>query len=94
MESLFALISIAIECRYHQLLPGQSRPREMTAVVGDGDRPRRINKETAVAEAAGRAVDSTVVGTNVRAGSQRVYLDPRVERIVREAPCSTLILNI
>lgn len=47
-----------------------------------------------IIERAGQAVDLMVVGTNVRAGTQRLYLGPRVERIVREAPCSTLIVNV
>lgn len=47
-----------------------------------------------IIERAGHDVDLMVVGTNVRAGTQRLYLGPRVERIVREAPCSTLIVNV
>lgn len=47
-----------------------------------------------IIERAGQAIDLMVVGTNVRAGTQRLYLGPRVERIVREAPCSTLIVNV
>lgn len=47
-----------------------------------------------IIERAGQDVDLMVVGTNVRAGTQRLYLGPRVERIVREAPCSTLIVNV
>jgi Kef-type K+ transport system membrane component KefB len=38
-------------------------------------------------------VDLIVVGTGVRAGSQRLYLGPKVELLLREAPCSVLVLN-
>jgi len=37
--------------------------------------------------------DLLVLGTNVRAGSTRLHLGPRVEYLVRHAPCPVLILN-
>ncbi len=39
------------------------------------------------------AADLLVLGTNVRAGSSRLHLGPRVEYLVRHAPCPVLILN-
>ena len=47
-----------------------------------------------VVRRASRSVDLMVVGTRLRAGTRRLFLGPRVERIVSEARCSTLILNI
>jgi nucleotide-binding universal stress UspA family protein len=38
-------------------------------------------------------VDLIVLGTGVRAGSSRLYLGPKVERLVAEAPCSVIVLN-
>lgn len=68
---------------------GEMRGVEVaTEVVMGGPMARNI------VERAGQAVDLMVVGTSARAGTQRLYLGPRVERIVREAPCSTLIVNV
>jgi nucleotide-binding universal stress UspA family protein len=38
-------------------------------------------------------IDLIVVGTSVRAGSQRLYLGQKVERLLVEAPCPVIILN-
>lgn len=37
--------------------------------------------------------DLVILGTQVRAGSRRLHLGPRVERLVREAPCPVLVFN-
>ncbi|MEX2570260.1 MAG: cation:proton antiporter [Gemmatimonadota bacterium] len=34
-----------------------------------------------------------VLGTNVRAGSERLFLGPRVERLIQLAPCPVLVFN-
>jgi nucleotide-binding universal stress UspA family protein len=39
-------------------------------------------------------IDLIVVGTGVRAGSQRLYLGPKVEHLLAQAPCPVIILNI
>jgi nucleotide-binding universal stress UspA family protein len=39
-------------------------------------------------------VDLIVLGTGVRAGSGRLFLGPKVERLVTEAPCSVIVLNV
>jgi nucleotide-binding universal stress UspA family protein len=49
---------------------------------------------TNVVRRASRSVDLMVVGTSLRAGTRRLFLGTRVERMVTEAPCSTLILNV
>lgn len=38
--------------------------------------------------------DLIILGTSVRPGSDRLYLGPRVERILREASCPVLVLNV
>ena len=38
-------------------------------------------------------VDLIILGTDVRPGSGRLYLGPRVERILEEAPCAVLVVN-
>jgi Kef-type K+ transport system membrane component KefB len=44
--------------------------------------------------AAKEGVDLIVVGTNVRVGSSRLFLGPRVERILNNAPCPVIVLNV
>lgn len=41
-----------------------------------------------------RSVDLMIVGTNVRAGTQRLFLGPKLERLVRDTPCSTIVMNV
>jgi Kef-type K+ transport system membrane component KefB len=48
---------------------------------------------TSLVDRAGRGVDLIVLGTSVRVGTQRLFLGPRVERLIREAPCSVVVLN-
>lgn len=47
-----------------------------------------------IIERARRGVDLVVLGTNVRTGSQRLYLGPKVERLLAESPVSVLVLNV
>jgi nucleotide-binding universal stress UspA family protein len=46
-----------------------------------------------VIQRAGRSVDLMIIGTHVRSGSHRVFLGPRVEHMLRELPCSVILLN-
>ena len=39
-------------------------------------------------------VDLIVLGTGVRAGSPRLFLGPKVERLLSHAPCSVIVLNV
>jgi Kef-type K+ transport system membrane component KefB len=38
-------------------------------------------------------IDLIVVGTNIRPGTNRLYLGPRVENIIRMAPCPVVVFN-
>jgi nucleotide-binding universal stress UspA family protein len=38
-------------------------------------------------------IDLIILGTDVRPFSQRLFLGPRVERILRKAPCPVIVLN-
>ncbi len=38
-------------------------------------------------------IDLIILGISVRTGSHRLYLGPRVERILQEAPCPVVIIN-
>lgn len=53
--------------------------------------------EETLAGILGRAeqgIDLLVVGTAARAGSTRLYLGPKVERLLAQSPCSVIVLNI
>ncbi len=39
------------------------------------------------------AIDLIILGTDVRPGSERLFLGPRVERILKNAPCPVIVLN-
>jgi nucleotide-binding universal stress UspA family protein len=47
-----------------------------------------------IIERAGQEVDLVVIGTSLRPGTQRLFLGPKVERLIRDTPCSTLVLNV
>ncbi len=50
--------------------------------------------ETAILEtAASMEIDLIILGTNVRAGSERLYLGARVERLLHQAPCPIMVIN-
>lgn len=46
-----------------------------------------------VIDRAGRNVDLIVLGTGARSGTQRLFLGPKVELLLRDAPCSVIVLN-
>lgn len=51
--------------------------------------------ETGILEAArDNKIDMIVLGTSVRAGSDRLYLGPRVERILHNCPCPIIVVNV
>lgn len=50
--------------------------------------------ETVILEfARTRGYDLIVLGTSIRAGSERLFLGPRVERILNHAPCPVVVVN-
>lgn len=46
-----------------------------------------------IIQRAERGIDLIVMGTGVRAGSPRLFLGPKVERVLSQAPCSVIVLN-
>jgi Kef-type K+ transport system membrane component KefB/nucleotide-binding universal stress UspA family protein len=53
-----------------------------------------VDVETGVLEVIEETrVDLLVVGTSVRAGTTHLYLGPKVERLLRDAPCPVIVLN-
>ncbi|MGB7861149.1 MAG: universal stress protein, partial [Acidimicrobiia bacterium] len=67
---------------------GQRSGVQVTTEIVMG--PRIVS---AIVERARRDIDLIVVGTHVRPGSSRLYLGPKVERLLKEAPCTSLLLN-
>ncbi len=52
------------------------------------------NPDTGVLEVAReREVDLIILGTDIRPGSPRLFLGPRVERILNNAPCPVIVVN-
>ncbi|HRL12752.1 MAG TPA: cation:proton antiporter [Aggregatilineales bacterium] len=68
---------------------GALRGVPATAEVAVGDAPEAVILQTARE----RGVDLIVLGTNVAVGSERLYLGPRVERILSNAPCPVIVVN-
>lgn len=60
-----------------------------SAEVRVGDEPETMILNLARTD----SIDLIVLGTSVSAGSERLYLGPRVERIVNNAPCPVIIVN-
>lgn len=53
-----------------------------------------VSSETAVLELAeNEKFDLIILGTDVRPASERLFLGPRVEKILKNAPCPVLVLN-
>lgn len=67
---------------------------EMQGVIALGEVRVGDEPETTILNIA-RAddIDLIVLGTNIHAGSDRLYLGPRVERILANAPCPVIIVN-
>lgn len=49
---------------------------------------------SAISERAKNGVDLLILGTNIRAGSPRLYLGPTVEQLLTEIPCSMIVFNV
>jgi Kef-type K+ transport system membrane component KefB len=83
---LTAARQIVEECR----VLGQAHGARVEARVEIGVEPESVILE--VTESAG--IDLIVLGTDVRPGSERLFLGPRVERILADASCPVLIVNV
>lgn len=88
----------ALIARQQQIaLEGVEKLRELGALRGIhavaevevGAEPEWVILETARE----REVDLIILGTNIGVGSDRLYLGPRVERILGNAPCPVLVVN-
>ena len=58
-------------------------------LVKSGNNP----EETIIEISESRKIDLIIVGTNIRPGSDRLYLGPRVESIIQNAACPVIVFN-
>src|SRR5690606_7348592 len=56
-------------------------------------RGHRSPDQAIVERARELSVDLIVLGTSIRVGGERLYLGPRVERILANAPCPVVVVN-
>lgn len=68
---------------------GETRNVNTHTNVRHGETPEVVILEMAERE----KMDLIILGTAVRSGTDRLYLGPRVERILRNAPCPVVIIN-
>ena len=68
---------------------GEIRGCRVSSSVQTNSAPENIILETAHRE----KVDLIVIGSDVRPASGRLYLGPRIERVLKNAPCPVVILN-
>jgi Kef-type K+ transport system membrane component KefB/nucleotide-binding universal stress UspA family protein len=69
---------------------GQAQDVNVSGRVEYGPQPEQVILEVTKAE----RIDLIVMGTDVRPGSERLFLGPRIERILTDAPCPVLIMNV
>lgn len=68
---------------------GEAFEVKTEALVRKGDSVEEVITDLA----SSNAIDLIVVGTNVRPGSNRLYLGPRVESILQMASCPVIVFN-
>ena len=67
---------------------GEAQGARVRTVVETGE------AETVIVDTARKeGADLIVLGTDVRPGTDRLFLGPRVERILRDAPCPVVVVN-
>jgi nucleotide-binding universal stress UspA family protein len=69
---------------------GQANGANVSGRVETGADPESVILDLVEAE----QVDLIVMGTDVRPGSERLFLGPRVEQILGGAPCPVVVVNV
>lgn len=69
---------------------GEARGVVASTLVEEGREPERVILEVAERQ----AIDLIVLGTDVRTGTDRLFLGPRVERILENARCPVVVVNV
>lgn len=68
---------------------GEAMDIRTQAVVESGESPEQVIKGFTI----DNNIDLIILGTNVRPGSHRLYLGPRVEKILEQTDCPVLVFN-
>lgn len=78
----------------HQIAADLRRLGESYGVATETEVRMGPDPEEAILDTARRiSADLVVLGTSVRAASQRLFLGPRVERVLAACPCPVVVLN-
>ncbi len=78
----------------HQIVEELRQMGEALDVRTEADVRLGVDPETVIVDVAKRLhKDLVLVGTDVRPGSERLFLGPRVEQILRLAHCPVIVLN-
>jgi Kef-type K+ transport system membrane component KefB/nucleotide-binding universal stress UspA family protein len=68
---------------------GKAQGARLRGAVETGTEAESVILETARRE----EIDLIILGTDIRPGSDRLFLGPRVERILQSAPCPVIVVN-
>ncbi|MGH7886044.1 MAG: universal stress protein, partial [Thermodesulfobacteriota bacterium] len=78
----------------HQIVDELREIGESRGVLTMGDVRVGPDLETVILDVVDKEkIDIIILGTNIRAGSERLFLGPRVEKILANAPCPVIIFN-
>ncbi|HEX3035746.1 MAG TPA: universal stress protein [Thermodesulfobacteriota bacterium] len=78
----------------HQIVEELRELGELHGVLTMTDVRTGPDPETVILEVAEKErIDLVILGTNIRAGSDRLFLGPGVERILENAPCPVIVIN-
>lgn len=78
----------------HQIVEELREVGELQGVLTVADVRTGPNPETVILDVASKErIDLIILGTNIRAGSDRLFLGPGVERILENAPCPVIVIN-
>lgn len=78
----------------HQIVEELREVGELQGVLTVADVRTGPNPETVILDVASKErMDLIILGTDIRPGSDRLFLGPRVERILNSAPCPVIVIN-
>ena len=78
----------------HQIVEELREIGELQRVLTATDVRVGPDPETVILDVASRErIDLIILGTDIRPGSGRLFLGPRVERILDNAPCPVIVIN-
>jgi Kef-type K+ transport system membrane component KefB/nucleotide-binding universal stress UspA family protein len=97
VEGLHVVTTTTVRTRDDLAVDITAELEEMAGALGQYSHTRIRHHDTAeqgiLSYVAESKPDLMVLGTGVRAGTARLHLGPRVEYLVRHAPCAVLVIN-